>query len=293
MINYFNLRKFANKQPWQMTKAEFLQNERDVRGIANSAQTFTDIFKEKTSEPNWKPLYNFLARIGDKEHRFADGFMYFGAYPYLAIANRDAFKILQKYDEFVIPKSPMIINAKSILLYDFKHIITRKIVKVDENGLIYKRLVSGPSHNYSRIDLQKDKKLKYIVKFDGVTDQQVQEAVDIVYDSNYDGGEDAKYQEYWARELEEYVFKELDEGRIPGATRETSSGEFNRNIRPKLEEELIRQGYKVLRVSPTGVDVQNPATTHSREVEKALAQGLPVPDDVLLDYPDLKQKYRP
>jgi hypothetical protein len=49
---------------------------------------------------------------------------------------------------------------------------------------------------------------------------------------------------------------------------------------------------KLIGPGDAGIEVKNEATTHHREVEKALREGLPVPEDVLMDYPDLRKKYR-
>lgn len=291
MVNYFNLQKFANQQPWQMTKAEFLNREKDIRSIVDSSKDFSKFKDEKLANIDWQPLYKFLERVGDEEHKWANGFMWMGEYDSILLQNTsDDFKISQIIESELEYRTrggrlPIEIPVVPITMFQYKHGITRKTLTIDGNADVYD-VVKNPYGG--RVELRKYPFGK-AVKLVGVSDEYVQNTYNL-----YKKWPTAEWWQYKAEEEATRIFHDIDTGFFskvtPTVTRETS---YNDEYIKKSDEELIRAGYKVLRSGNAGMEVQNPATTHYREVEKALAEGLPVSDDVLLDYPDLKQKFRP
>ena len=282
MTNYFNLNKFANKKPWQMTKSEFLAQEKSLRDTLMSMQDFWKEHEPNLKAVEWHPLYQFLKKAGNDSLSWANGFTYFGKWKHLVVSPRDAQKISwAAWREIGNEGERVKVNADFILMYQYKHGISRRTLSVDANGELYS-IVYGSR----KLPIRIDEKLLRHVEFVGMSTEEVLECKhsSILQTASADFQEEALRSETLNR-----IYGEIDKGDFGNVNRDTR---YNQSFIEKRDQQLIDAGMKLIGPGDAGIEVKNEATTHHREVEKALLEGLTVPEDVLMDYPDLRKKYR-
>jgi len=291
MNNYFNIYKIANikKEPWQMTKSEFLAQEKSLRDTLISMQDFWKEHEPNLKAVEWQPLYQFLKKAGNDSLSWAHGFTYFGKWKHLVVSARDAQQISwavwreNDRDFFGIPnKGERIkVNADFILMYQYKHGISRRTLSVDANGELYS-IVYGSR----KLPITIDEKLLRHVEFIGMS---IEEVLECKSSSILQTASDDLQEEVLRSETLNRIYREIDKGDFGNVNRDTR---YNQSFIEKRNQQLIDTGMKLIGPGDAGIEVKNEATTHHREVEKALREGLPVPEDVLMDYPDLRKKYR-